>query len=352
MRGALIRPTTTCVVVGYDFKWHSFFSRNDRLSLFALSTPLNPCGIMSDKNALAGHLAALVCILVWGTTFISTKVLLRDFNPVEILFFRFILGFVALWLACPKMLWLKEKKQEWLFAGAGLAGVTLYFLLENIALTQTFASNVGVIVGVSPFFTALLSLWLLRAEKPGLNFFLGFAAAIVGIGLISFSGSTELQLNPVGDLLAVLAGLAWSFYSILTRKILALGYNSLQVTRRCFFYGLLFMLPCLPLTDFQWGLHRFGAFVNWSNIVFLGIGASAMCFVAWTYAIKRLGAVQSSVYMYLVPVVTVITAALILREKITWMAGLGTALTLAGLILSEMRQFRVRRNAEALRQQG
>lgn len=309
---------------------------------------------MSDSKKLPGHLAALFCTLVWGTTFISTKVLLRDFNPIEILFFRFALGFVALWLACPHALRLTERKQEWLFAGAGLAGVTLYFLLENIALTHTFASNVGVIVAVSPFFTALLSFWLLKAEKPGLNFFLGFAAAIAGIGLISFSGSTQLQLNPLGDLLAVLAGLAWSFYSILTRKILALGYKSLQVTRRCFFYGLLFMLPCLPFMNFHWNLARFGAFVNWSNVVFLGLGASALCFVAWTFAIKRLGAVQSSVYIYLVPVVTVITAALILQEHITWMAALGTALTLAGLVVSEIRQFGVRRKVEALqrREQG
>lgn len=307
---------------------------------------------MSDSKKLPGHLAALFCTLVWGTTFISTKVLLRDFSPIEILFFRFALGFAALWLACPHALRLTERKQEWLFAGAGLAGVTLYFLLENIALTHTFASNVGVIVGVSPFFTALLSFWLLKAEKPGLNFFLGFAAAIAGIGLISFSGSTQLQLNPLGDLLAVLAGLAWSFYSILTRKILALGYKSLQVTRRCFFYGLLFMLPCLPFMNFHWNLTRFGAFVNWSNVVFLGLGASALCFVAWTFAIKRLGAVQSSVYIYLVPVVTVITAALILQERITWMAALGTALTLTGLVVSEIRQFGVRRKAELLQRRG
>lgn len=307
---------------------------------------------MSDRKKLPGHLAALFCTLVWGTTFISTKVLLRDFSPIEILFFRFALGFAALWLACPHALRLTERKQEWLFAGAGLAGVTLYFLLENIALTHTFASNVGVIVAVSPFFTALLSFWLLKAEKPGLNFFLGFTAAIAGIGLISFSGSTQLQLNPLGDLLAVLAGLAWSFYSILTRKILALGYKSLQVTRRCFFYGLLFMLPCLPFMNFHWDLARFGAFVNWSNVVFLGLGASALCFVAWTFAIKRLGAVQSSVYIYLVPVVTVITAALILQERITGMAALGTALTLAGLVVSEIRQFGVRRKAESLQRRG
>ncbi|MTJ91824.1 MAG: DMT family transporter [Desulfovibrio sp.] len=304
---------------------------------------------MTHSKAFAGHLAALFCILVWGTTFISTKVLLRAFSPVEILFFRFLLGYAALWLACPRFLRLTDRRQEVLFACAGLCGVTLYFLLENIALTYTFASNVGVIVAISPFFAGLLAFWLLRAERPGLNFFLGFVAAMLGIGLISFSGSTQLQLNPVGDVLAVLAGLSWAGYSILTRKLMAFGYNSLQVTRRCFFYGLLFMLPALPLMDFSWNLERLADFTNSANLLFLGLGASALCFVAWTFAIQRLGAVKSCVYIYLVPVVTVITAVLVLHERITLMAAAGTALTLLGLAISEMRSFSLLKKAEPLR---
>jgi drug/metabolite transporter (DMT)-like permease len=304
---------------------------------------------MTHSKAFAGHLAALFCILVWGTTFISTKVLLRAFSPVEILFFRFLLGYAALWLACPRFLRLTDRRQEVLFACAGLCGVTLYFLLENIALTYTFASNVGVIVAISPFFAGLLAFWLLRAERPGLNFFLGFVAAMLGIGLISFSGSTQLQLNPVGDVLAVLAGLSWAGYSILTRKLMAFGYNSLQVTRRCFFYGLLFMLPALPLMDFSWNLARLADFTNSANLLFLGLGASALCFVAWTFAIQRLGAVKSCVYIYLVPVVTVITAVLVLHERITLMAAAGTALTLLGLAISEMRSFSLLKKAEPLR---
>ena len=307
---------------------------------------------MPENKALTGHIAALFCILVWGTTFISTKVLLRAFSPIEILFFRFCLGYAALWLACPKRLQLADRRHELLFAGAGLCGVTLYFLLENIALTYTFASNVGVIVAVSPLFAGLLSFWLLRSERPGLNFFLGFAAAILGVGLISFSGSTQLRLNPAGDVLAVLAGLAWAGYSILTRKILAHGYNSLLVTRRCFFYGLVLMLPFLPLMDFHWGVGRLADPVNSSNLLFLGLGASALCFVTWTFAIKRLGAVKSCVYIYLVPVVTVVTAVIVLHERITPLAALGTALTLLGLALSEMRGITLWKRAGRLRRQA
>ena len=207
----------------------------------------------------------------------------------------------------------------------------------------------GVIVAISPFFAGLLAFWLLRAERPGLNFFLGFVAAMLGIGLISFSGSTQLRLNPVGDVLAVLAGLSWAGYSILTRKLMAFGYNSLLVTRRCFFYGLLFMLPALPFMEFAWRPERLADFSNAANLLFLGLGASALCFVAWTFAIQRLGAVKSCVYIYLVPVVTVITAVLVLHERITLMAAGGTALTLLGLAISEMRSFSVLKKAEPLR---
>ncbi|QCC84975.1 DMT family transporter [Desulfovibrio desulfuricans] len=304
---------------------------------------------MTHSKTLTGHLAALICILVWGTTFVSTKVLLRAFLPVEILLFRFLLGYAALWLACPRFLRIADRRQEVLFACAGLCGVTLYFLLENVALTYTFASNVGVIVAVSPFFAGLLAFWLLRAERPGLNFFLGFAAAMLGIGLISFSGSTQLRLNPAGDVLAVLAGLSWAGYSIITRKLMSFGYNSLLVTRRCFFYGLLFMLPALPFMGFQWRLERLADVTNSANLLFLGLGASALCFVTWTFAIKRLGAVKSCAYIYLVPVVTVVTAVLVLHERITLMAAAGIALTMLGLGISEMRGFSALKKANTLR---
>lgn len=113
----------------------------------------------------AGHLAALFTILVWGTTFISTKVLLADFQPVEILFFRFVLGLVALLAADPRPLKGTTAKQELTFAAAGLCGVCLYYLLENVALTYTMASNVGVIISVAPCFTALLSRLFLQQEE-------------------------------------------------------------------------------------------------------------------------------------------------------------------------------------------
>ena len=104
---------------------------------------------MKREHQVTGHIAAIVTCLIWGTTFVSTKVLLQDFGPVDLLFSRFLLGYFTLWLMRPKKL-RTEKGQEIIFVGAGLCGVCLYYLFENIALTYTQASNVSVIVSTAP----------------------------------------------------------------------------------------------------------------------------------------------------------------------------------------------------------
>lgn len=293
-----------------------------------------------EQNRAAGHFSALLTILIWGTTFISTKVLLVDFQPVEILFFRFVMGLLALLVVYPHRMKGTTVKQEFTFVAAGLCGVCLYYMLENIALTYTMASNVGVIISVAPFFTAILAhLFLKQEEKLRANFFIGFVVAMAGIALISFNGST-LRLNPVGDLLALLAAFLWACYSILTRKISGFGYNTILTTRRVFFYGILFMIPALFLFDFKLDLSRFANMTYLLNIPFLGLGASALCFVTWNFAVKILGAVKTSIYIYLVPVITVAASVLIIHELFTWITGIGTVLTLAGLLISEKKHMR------------
>lgn len=287
------------------------------------------------QTAWAGHGAALLTILIWGTTFISTKVLLTSFQPVEILFLRFVLGFLTLCLIYPRRLRLGERRQELWFAAAGLCGVTLYYLLENIALTYTLASNVGVLVSVSPVFTALFSHFLLRREKLRPAFFAGLAVALAGVVLLSYNGSAVLKLDPRGDVLALLAAAIWSAYSLITRHISSFGYPVVQTTRRIFAYGLVFMLPALLIFGFRPSLAAVLEPVNLLNLVYLGLGACALCFVTWNFAVGKLGAVKTSTYIYLVPVVTLATSALVLGEPVTPLSAVGAALTVAGLALSE-----------------
>lgn len=291
---------------------------------------------MKHKSTV-GHLAAFFTIFIWGTTFISTKILLVDFQPVEILFFRFTLGLAALFLACPRRMKGTTPRQEFTFAAAGLCGITIYYLLENMALTYTLASNAGVIISTAPFFTALLVMAVAKKEeRPGRNFFLGFLVSMAGICLIGFNG-TQMELNPLGDLLVVGAAFVWGCYSVFIREIGSYGYPTIQTTRRIFFYGILWMIPALFFFDFRLNLHRFANPVNLFNILYLGLGASAACFVTWNFAAKVLGAVKSSVYIYLNPVIAVAASVVILNEKITLVSGVGTVLTLAGLVISEQK---------------
>ena len=248
-----------------------------------------------ENNNIKGHLAALVTIIIWGTTFISTKVLLESFSPVLILFLRFIIGLAVLFIVCPGRLYVKNKKEELVFALSGLCGICLYYLLENIALTYTMASNVGVIISAAPFFTAVLSqIFMKKQEHPNINFFNGFIISMAVICLISFNG-TNLKLNITGDILALAAAFVWAVYSLLSKITGSYGYNIIKSTRRTFTYGIIFMLPALFFTGFKMDTRGFTNVKYLLNLVFLGAGASAMCFVTWNYAVKILGADRKSV---------------------------------------------------------
>jgi len=290
---------------------------------------------VEKTQLLKGHLPATISVLIWGTTFIATVTLLQEFHPSEIMFYRFLIGLLALTLTYPHRMKGTTLKQEFYFAMAGGVGITLYFVLEKTALIHTAASNVGVIVAAAPFFTAILACLFLKAEKPGKFFYLGFFIAIIGITLISFNGVTVLNLNPLGDLMAVGAALLWAGYNIVLKKISEFGYSTMQVTRRTFAYALLFMIPWILFSDFEFGIARFTNTSNLFAILFLGLGASAFGFFLWNLAVKILGAVRTSIYVYAIPVVTVISSALFLNERITWISATGTILALAGLFISE-----------------
>ena len=301
---------------------------------------------MEKQTTVRGHAAAGVTILIWGTTFISTKVLLREFTPIEILFIRFLMGYLVLWLVYPRKLVLASRRQEWYFAAAGLSGIALYYLLENIALTYTLASNVGVIISIAPFFTAVFSWIFLGGDRPGKRFLSGFVIAMGGIALISFSSEAKLAINPLGDILAVAAAVVWAAYSTITKKVSAFGYHVIQATRRTFFYGLIFMIPVILASDFKISLGQVTQLKNMGNLLFLGVGASAICFVTWNFGVKILGPVKTSVYIYMVPVITAVTSAIILGERIPGASVLGILMTLAGLLLSEGRSKKIEIGSE------
>ena len=286
---------------------------------------------------LCAHLCAFGTTVVWGLTFISTKVLMNHGStPLEVLFFRFVLALAVMYCMKPKIFrhgrgW----KEELLFLGAGASGITVYFCFENTALTLTYASNVSLIICTAPFLTGLAAHFFLKEALHG-NFFTGFLVAITGIACISFNGAAYLNLNPAGDLLAAGAAASWAFYSIFTRRIFSRNYPLLEATRRIPFWGLVTAGLALPLQG-EVHLPDLGSAAVWANFLFLGVLASSVCFVTWNYGLRVLGAVRATAYIYLTPVVTVVGAFFLLSERITLLSATGMALTLAGLVLSETR---------------
>ena len=296
---------------------------------------------------VVAYLLVVFSIFFWGITFVCTKHLLIYFSAFEILFIRFVLAYLFLWVLYPRRLKLPAK-ENLLLALAGLTGVTLYQFTENLALNLTTASNVSIIVSICPVFTALTAQLFLKEKHLTLQFFVGTALALLGVVLVSFNGASHFNVNPKGDLLALTSAMCWGFYSLFVTLINKKGYNIVVVTRKIFFYAIVWMLPLLALGIFSSNPEgiayvelshaanalRFSSLLNWILLCFLGILASGMCFVAWNKACIILGTVKISSGLYLIPVVTILFAAIFLKEKLTLMGSLGSLITITGLFIS------------------
>ena len=289
------------------------------------------------NEASIGHLLAIGTIIVWGLTFVSSAVILEYLSPVELLILRMLVGIVALTAIRPRRMALQKPSHEFYFMGAGFFAVTLYFLLENSALTYTSTSNCAVIVSTAPFFIAIFASIFLKEEKLTPLFFVGFVVAIVGIAMVSLAGQ-KLELNPFGDLLSLLTAISWGVATMFMRKIEKHGYPVILVTRKLFIYGVLFALPALFF------MPRKGEWADllrpeiWGNVLFLGVIASAVCYITWMMAMKRVGVVRSGTYIYLIPIVTMLGAVVFIAEPIHWLQVGGALLTMAGLFISNWRK--------------
>ena len=283
-----------------------------------------------------GHFLGLFCAVVWGATFISTKVLLEYLSPLQILFSRFLLGYIALWCLYPHRSPKYGRKAQLLFALAGFLGTFLYFLMENVALQHTTASNVGVLVSLAPLFTAAVS----KLENPkltlSLQFFVGAVLSFVGVLLIVFGDNMSLVINPLGDTLALGAAFVWALYSIVLNKLSVYKAPILVSTRTIFGYGLIFIVAGVLYADDFPGSEILLKTEVWSNLIFLGLIACAARYSMWTMAVETIGPDRTALYLYLVPVICLVCSYLILGENLTAWSAAGTFLVLFGLILSQL----------------
>lgn len=288
-----------------------------------------------QRETFLGYLFAAITILVWGSTFISSKILLEYYSPAQIMLTRFLLAYFALWIVRPKKLVLSIK-QEIGFLLLGLSGCSVYFFTENTALTYTLASNVSIIVAAAPIFTAILA-HLTGEEAFHRNTLWGFLISFAGVILVVCNGTFVLKLNPKGDLLALAAAACWSVYSVLFRRTTE-GIDSLLITRRVLFWGLITTLPMVALEGSQYSFAPLQIPTVAGNFLFLGLLGSCLCYVFWNRAFFYLGIVTTNSFIYIQPFITIVVGWLFLGEPISPLAILGAILITAGLIAAQKKK--------------
>ena len=282
---------------------------------------------MSASKKAMGHVYAIFTILVWGSCFVLTKELLKAYTAIQIIPLRMALAYVTLWVLRPKTLKL-PRKDELMLILVGVTGGTLYFFLQNTALTYTYAANVSILVALAPILTVILAQLFSRSgERLGKFVYIGAVVALAGVVLVVLNGQMTFHLSPKGDLLALATAFMWAVYSILVKKYTE-QYDNFIITRRVMLWGFLTSVPLMLLTDGMPDLHPLfttpSILLSW---LFLG-------FAIWNIAFQRLGVVVTNNYLYASPFVTLAVGYLLLHEQITLMSVIGAVLITAGVVVA------------------
>ena len=286
------------------------------------------------------HIISLLTVAVWGTTFVSTKVLLiHGLSPVDIMFYRFLLAYICLWPVSYKHFFARNVTDELLLFGAALTGGSLYFLAENTALTLTYASNVSLIVCTAPLFTAIIVRLFYRQYTLSTQFVVGSLIAIAGIFVVVFNGHFVLKLNPAGDALSFFAAILWAFYSLIIKRLNG-KYPSTFITRKIFFYSVITLAPLFAFNPLHFGADILFTPVVAANLLYLGVVASMLCYMVWNIVLKRLGTVRATNYIYFNPVFTLLAASVVLNEPLTLVFIAGAAMVLGGVYVADRRVMR------------
>ncbi len=287
---------------------------------------------------LLWHFLAVFTVAVWGASFVSTKILLNaGFLPTHVYLLRFAFAYLMLLAVSHERLFAKSFRDEVMLACCGLTAGSIYFIAENTALEFSLVSNVSLIVCANPLLTMIFGGLLYRSERLGKRQFAGSILTLCGMVLVVLNGKFILDLSPVGDLLAFVAALVWTIYSLIVRP-LSERYSTLFISRKIFFYGALTSLPVLFFvgTDIPWAAFKNPVVAG--NFLFLGIVASLFGYVIWNKALRVIGTVLASNYIYAIPLFSIVLSVIFLHERITLVAVLGACLILCGMVLAEYRK--------------
>lgn len=307
----------------------------------------------NSSNSMAiWHILAIITMVFWGTSFVSTKVLINHgFSAVQIFTIRFAATYVILLLAGLRHLRFRADsfKDELFLILGGVTGCTLYFWSENTALTISQSSNVSLIVCTNPLLIMLVGIFLFKREKLLPRQIAGSLITFVGMVLVVLNGKFVLKLSPVGDMFAFGAAIAWTVYAYSTEKVRS-KYSTLFAIRKIFFYGFITSLPLFAIDYFGLGSDS-GMFathpIPWNafkepvvifNFLCLCIFSNLFGYLVWNKVMDKLGTVLASNYIYSLPLITIVTAALTIGERISSVAIAGAIAIVSGMIMAEYKK--------------
>lgn len=287
---------------------------------------------MKGKRAFAGHLMALLTVLVWGATYVASDYLLESYSALQILLLRFLLAYLVLWLLKPRLLRITSLKSELGMLALALSGVLAYYFLEARAIVYGGPTNTSILVSTVPMWTLLL-LCLTTKQTMHLRHLLGFLVAIAGVVLVVYNGAAiTFTMNTAALACALGACFCWGIYSLLINGFQKT--DSILLTRRMLFYTLIFMVPLTLFLDGVPSLKPIWNIPGALSLVLLGVFGSGVCYVWWKASIDRIGVVVTTNYIYLNPFVTMAVAVLMGWEPLSLLGVVGAVLILTGILIS------------------
>lgn len=293
-----------------------------------------------NNSPVLFHLLAFLVAAVWGISFVSTSKLLdAGIQPTEIYIIRFIIAYLIILALTFRKILSDSLKDEMLFMICGLCGGSIYYIGENTALQYTLVTNVSLLVTLSPIITVLLTKMMYKTEQLSKGFIVGSIIAFIGVACVIFNSSSNIEVKPLGDFLSICAAVSFAIYCIVVKKLNA-RYDTLFISRKIFFYGVITALPFLSFQDHFMDFAILKEPVIWMHILFLGVVCSMLAFILWNEAINKLGASRASNYLYFSPVITLIASVWLLHENVSIIGYIGCALTIGGVIVSEKVKFK------------
>jgi len=281
-----------------------------------------------SKNAAV--VLATATAFIWGLSFLSIKTAMTVVPPISLGLIRFIIACLILLalFAFKRRMPRLEMKDLPLMAGTGLLGVTLYFIGENNGVKLLSASEASIIVGTIPVLTMLAERVFTRSRLTT-GQYAGAGLSAIGVSLIVVE-SLRLSPAPLGYLYMTLAALSWVAYAFMTRPLLV-KYESLEVTFWQSLFGAVGFVPFALLERVEWAAVTP---VIVLNVLYLGVFCSAIGYLFYVASLKALGAGVSSVFINLIPVVSVAASFLILGERLSPVQLAGGAVAVGGVYLA------------------